>query len=63
MAKKVIVDEDECVGCEACVELCPDIFEFVDDDEKAIVIKAEGGDEDCIQEAIDSCPADCITYE
>lgn len=63
MAKKVKIDEDECVGCEACVELCPDIFEFVDDEEKAIVKMAEGGDEDCINEAIDSCPADCIMYE
>ncbi len=63
MAKQVKIDEDECVGCEACVEICPEIFKFVEDDEKAIVIMAEGGDEDCINEAMDSCPADCITYE
>lgn len=63
MAKQVKIDEDECVGCEACVELCPDIFEFIDAEEKAIVIKGGDGDEDCINEAIDSCPADCITYE
>ncbi len=63
MSKKVTIDEDECLGCEACVELCPDIFEFVEDTEKAIVIMEEGGDEDCIQEAMDSCPSDCIIYE
>ncbi len=63
MAKQVAIDEEECVGCETCVELCPDIFAFDNDAEKANVIKAEGGDEDCIEEAIDSCPAECISYE
>ncbi len=63
MAKKVSIEEEECLGCEACVELCPEIFEFVEDTEKAIVIMAEGGNEECIEEAMDSCPSDCILYE
>ncbi len=63
MAKVVEIDEEECVGCETCVELCPDIFGFNEDDEKAYVKLAEGGDEDCIDEAMGSCPAECISYE
>lgn len=63
MAKKVSIDEEECMGCEACVEIAPDIFQFNADEEKAYVVKAEGGDESLIQEAMDSCPASCITYE
>lgn len=63
MAKQVVIDTDECIGCETCVELCPEIFAFDEDAEKAHVIKAEGGDEDCINEAVGSCPAGCITYE
>lgn len=63
MGKKVVIDEEECMGCEACVEIAPDIFEFNEDDEKAFVIKAEGGDPEAIQEAIDACPASCITLE
>ncbi len=63
MAKVVEIDEEECVGCETCVELCPDIFGFNEDDEKAYVKLAEGGDEDCIEEAMGSCPAECISYE
>jgi len=63
MAKTVEINEDECVGCETCVELCPDIFGFNEDDEKAYVKLAEGGDEDCIEEAMGSCPAECISYE
>ena len=63
MAKQVEIDREECMGCEDCVELCPEIFEFDSDAVKAVVIKPEGGDEKCIDDAIASCPAGCITYE
>jgi ferredoxin len=63
MAKRVIIDEDECVGCESCADLCPDVFEFDEGAEKAIVIKPEGGDIECIEEAIETCPTECIAWE
>lgn len=63
MAKRVVIDEEECVGCESCTELCPDVFEFNSDTEKAMVIKPEGGDADCIEDAIESCPSECIRWE
>lgn len=63
MSKKVTIDMDECVGCQACVELCPDVFGFDEDAEKAKVILDEGGPENCIQEAIDSCPVECIHFK
>ncbi len=63
MEKQVVIDREECLGCEACVELCPDIFGFDIDDAKAYVIMAEGGEEECIEEAVASCPAGCISYE
>ncbi len=63
MAKQVRIDTEECIGCEACVELCPDIFAFDEEAGKSHVIKAEGGDEACIEEAVASCPAECISYE
>lgn len=63
MAKQVRIDEEECIGCETCVELCSDVFAFNEDEGKAYVIKEEGGDEDCIEEAVGSCPAECISYE
>ncbi len=63
MAKQVVIDTDECIGCETCVELCPEIFAFDEETEKAYVIKPEGGDKDCIEEAIGSCPAACITND
>ena len=24
--QEVYIDQEECIGCEACVELCPDVF-------------------------------------
>ena len=63
MSKKTAIDQDECIGCESCVELCPDVFAFNEDESKAYVIKEEGGDESCIDEAMGSCPAECITSE
>jgi ferredoxin len=61
--KHVTIDQDECSGCETCVELCPDVFEFDEDAQKAFVKDDYEDDEDCIQEAIESCPVECISWE
>jgi ferredoxin len=63
MAKQVVIDQDECIGCEACVELCPEVFVFDDDLEKASVIDGADPDTECVDEAIGSCPAQCISKE
>lgn len=63
MSKKVVLDQEECIGCEACVELCPEVFAFDEETEKASVIKETGGPEDLIQESIDTCPVECISWE
>lgn len=46
--KQVKIDQNECIGCQACVDLCPDIFAFNEDENKAHVIKPEGEDQACI---------------
>lgn len=61
MARYVVIDEQECDGCESCVELCPEVFEFDEDAGVARVINPKADDE-CIEEAIDSCPAECISW-
>ena len=63
MNKRVYVDQDECIGCGSCEEICPDVFKLNQDTEKAEVIKPQGGPEDQIQEAIDTCPVSCIRWE
>ncbi len=63
MGKKVVIDQEECIGCESCVEVCPEVFAFDEDEEKAYVIQEEGGPEDLIEEAIETCPSECIHWE
>ena len=56
----IVIDPDECIGCESCVEVCPDAFEMDDDGEKAIVID-ENCTADCVEEAIEICPNEAIS--
>ncbi len=63
MAQKVVIDADECVACGTCVEVCPEVFKMDDGADYAEVIMETGGPDDLIQEAIDSCPTQCITLE
>jgi ferredoxin len=63
MARRVFIDEEECIGCGTCQELCPDVFELDDDTQKARVIMPEGGPEELIEEAMESCPVSCIHWE
>ena len=60
---QVVIDVDECLGCEACIEECPDVFGFDEDSEKAFVIEGAEEGADCVEDAIASCPAECITWE
>jgi ferredoxin len=63
MNRKVTIDEDECIGCGSCQEICPDVFMLNKETEKSQVIKPEGGSEDCILEAMAECPMSCIFWE
>ena len=60
---EIVIDKDECLGCEACVEACPDVFGFDEDEGKAYVIDGADAAADCVEEAIASCPGECISVE
>ncbi|MDD5318145.1 MAG: ferredoxin [Candidatus ainarchaeum sp.] len=62
MAKVPYVDRDACIGCGTCVAICPAVFQLKDDG-KSDVVDAKGGSEAEIQQAIDSCPAQCIHWK
>ena len=58
--RTVTLDQEECIGCGSCEEICPEVFRLDPDTDKSTVIKPQGGPEDSIQEAMDACPVDCI---
>ncbi len=63
MARTVEIDFDECIGCQSCLELCPGVFMMDSAGDHALVIKGEvGEEEECVQEAIDTCPVNCIHW-
>jgi ferredoxin len=60
MAKRPDVDQDLCIGCGHCAELCPQVFEL--EDEKSRVIGPDRCDTCNCQEAIDTCPVQAISW-
>lgn len=63
MAKTVVVDEEKCSGCGTCAAIAEDCFALDDDTEKAKVISQTACSEDQIQEAIDTCPEEAISWQ
>ncbi len=60
--RTVTLNQEECIGCGTCEEICPQVFRLNPDTEKSEVVLPRGGDEDLIQQAIDSCPVSCIQW-
>lgn len=56
------IDEEACTGCELCVQICPDVFEM-NNDGKSTVKPGSDENQDCVDEAIDSCPTSAINKE
>lgn len=62
MAKEPVVELSECIVCEGCREVCPDVFRL----NEAGYIEVRQLDVypvACIEEAIADCPADCIHWQ
>ena len=63
---RAIVDEETCIGCGRCVEICPDIFEL--EGEIAINKIGDGTDipsqfEQACEVAASECPVEAIAIE
>ena len=61
---KAYVDKDTCIGCEACVNECPEIFEM-EDDGLAVGKDVEISDDlmDSANSAKDGCPVVALTIK
>lgn len=60
MSYRIVVDREKCQGIGACVGGAPDVFE-VDNEGKAVVINAEGADDETIMLAAEACPLEAIS--
>ena len=61
---RAFVDRDACIGCEACVGMCPEVFSM-DDESISVPIDGEIAADllESAEEAMECCPVSAITVE
>ncbi len=60
--KGVYVDEVTCIGCKHCAHVARNTFYIEPNYGRSRVVRQDSDSEDLIQEAIDTCPVDCIHW-
>jgi len=60
--KGVYVDEITCIGCKHCAHVARNTFYIEPDYGRSRVVRQDGDSEELLQEAIDTCPVDCIHW-
>ena len=60
--KAVWVDEAACIGCRYCAHVAANTFLVESRWGRSRAIRQDGDSTDRIQEAIDTCPVDCIHW-
>ena len=60
--KAIWVDEARCIGCQYCVHVASNTFVVDEDLGRARVIRQNGDDLETVQEAVDTCPVDCMHW-
>jgi ferredoxin len=61
MAKVPVVELSECIVCDGCREVCPEVFEL-NEAGYIEVLELDNYPEQCVDEAIVNCPVDCIEW-
>jgi ferredoxin len=60
--KGVYVDEIVCIGCKHCAHVARNTFYIEPEYGRSRVVRQDGDSEEVVQEAIDTCPVDCIHW-
>lgn len=60
--KGVYVDELTCIGCKFCAHVARNTFYIEPDYGRSRVVRQDGDSNDLIQEAMDTCPVNCIQW-
>lgn len=61
---KASVDPDLCISCGACIDTCPEVFDWNDEEKaQAIVDEIPDDQEDLAKEAAEGCPTDAIKVD
>ncbi len=60
--KAVWVDEAVCIGCRYCAQVATHTFVVESNWGRSRAIRQDGNSTERIQEAIDTCPVDCIHW-
>ena len=60
--KAVWVDERKCIGCTYCSSVATNTFAMEQEQGRARAFRQDGDSDELIQEAIDTCPVDCIDW-
>ncbi|WP_320663808.1 ferredoxin [Prochlorococcus sp. MIT 1223] len=61
-SKAVWVDESKCIGCTYCGCVATNTFAMESELGRARAVRQDGDTTETIQEAIDTCPVDCIQW-
>ena len=54
------VDQQKCIGCGRCTEICPSVFRLNENGKSEVI---EQGKADCALQASDECPVEAITVD
>ena len=60
--KAVWVDESICIGCRYCAHVATNTFIVDEEYGRSRAIRQDGDNLETLQEAIDTCPVDCIHW-
>ncbi len=60
--KAVWVDESRCIGCRYCAHVATNTFIVDEEFGRSRAIRQDGDNLETLQEAIDTCPVDCIHW-